>query len=607
MATPLRETEKGTYVTTHDVPSENHNAETRPETNWKTGWKTQFPWFGVISILCVWISAGAAAIVLVCSNHKAQSSWPKKITPNVILAAINSFSDLMLAIAIGQGVAIAWWRKVVRGATVQDLHYSWGFGTSLWAMIQGWKYLNFIALAALATKVAIIDGILLQRATQTYQANDPTKNITITAPYVTSFPITGVIAKGHNAVTIPEYTFQNTVAQQWNGGSLNPSSSSLFQGCNGVCEGTLPTVGFAYSCDTVTNSLFRYVDVQPLNLTDPKYQNASIPIFDVSFTMSWANATKNYTSIIFDALFYTAAGEDGDCSGNVGHMRCEMRPASLKSDFSVINYDSLTEASGTGSSASLQLGWLLHSKTMGKQSGDSSSVAQALNAWNTKGDQLNTFEVDSFLPIAEDGSPGNSTMGGIQLVLQEYMGASANISYNATSKLWDLQSEGTFANTMLGFGQGYVPDTCNYMYAQGTGLKIIYAINNLAMSISTSQAYSQSDPFHLQVQQTKLGVHYKTAYAYMAAAIASMILCTFLVIPTYWGYWELGRPVSLAPVEIASAFMAPVLDHPAAGKGVVDDLLVEVGHRKIMFGHLDEENRLGVQDITQVRRVGSGP
>jgi hypothetical protein len=612
MATSALDKEKSINVTTNNIasPSASQDPDASLDTVWETGWKSRFPWLGAIAILCVWISAGAAAILLVLSDNRPQSTWPNKITPNVVLAGINSFSNIMLVIAIGQGIAIAWWRKVLRGATVQDLHYSWGFGTSVLALLKGWRYLNLIALAALAAKIAIVDSILLQRATQTYQANDPSRNVSIVAPHVTSFPISGTRAQGTDNVTIPDYVFQNAIVGPWKGGVLDSATTTAaFDGCNGICEGTLPSVGFSYSCDTVTNSLFRYSDVQPFNLTEQRGSNTSIPVFKASFDMSWANATKNYTSILFDALYYTAQGVDGDCSGMIGHTHCEIRPAMLQADFSIFDYDALSsDAAGTGSTASLQLGWFVHSKTTGKEAGDSSSMARAVNAWNQKGDQLIDYAVESFLPIAEDGGPGNTTMGGIQKVLQQYMGASANLSYDSTTDSWDLRSEGIFADQMLGAYQGYRPGTCEYGSSPATGLYIVQSINNLAMTIATSLTYSTSDsvPSNLTVLETNLGVHYKTSYPFMAAALACMVLCTLLVLPTYWGFWQLGRDVSLAPVEIASAFLAPVLDHPAAGKVVVDDLLVEVGQRKVMFGHLEEQNRLGVLGADSVGKMGKG-
>jgi hypothetical protein len=55
---------------------------------------------------------------------------PVQLSPSVALAVINTVSNLSLAIAVGQGVVIAWWRQAMKGATVAELQDSWGFSTS---------------------------------------------------------------------------------------------------------------------------------------------------------------------------------------------------------------------------------------------------------------------------------------------------------------------------------------------------------------------------------------------------------------------------------------------------------------------------------------------
>lgn len=40
------------------------------------------------------------------------------------------------------------------------------------------------------------------------------------------------------------------------------------------------------------------------------------------------------------------------------------------------------------------------------------------------------------------------------------------------------------------------------------------------------------------------------SFRYIAAAIVELV-CILLVLPTYWGWWKLGRPVSFSPLELA--------------------------------------------------------
>lgn len=87
-------------------------------------------------------------------------------------------------------------------------------------------------------------------------------------------------------------------------------------------------------------------------------------------------------------------------------------------------------------------------------------------------------------------------------------------------------------------------------------------------------------------------VHYMTNYEYMIAGIVTTLAAVLLVIPAYWKYGELGREVTLGPIEVASAFQAPLLTqgrrYAAEEKGNVDDLIKDVGRRKVMYGFVDE-------------------
>jgi hypothetical protein len=80
---------------------------------------------------------------------------------------------------LGNGVAIAWWRKMLKGsATIKDLHRSWSFSTSIKNIAFAGRYFNLIALAALTTKLTIIDSTLMQKVFSTYVGTDRPVNVT---------------------------------------------------------------------------------------------------------------------------------------------------------------------------------------------------------------------------------------------------------------------------------------------------------------------------------------------------------------------------------------------------------------------------------------------
>jgi hypothetical protein len=63
-------------------------------------------------MLGVLLCTGAVVGVLVASNGMSSSRWTQKLGPNVCIQAITSVSTLLLGVAIVNGIAIAWWRKV---------------------------------------------------------------------------------------------------------------------------------------------------------------------------------------------------------------------------------------------------------------------------------------------------------------------------------------------------------------------------------------------------------------------------------------------------------------------------------------------------------------
>ena len=58
---------------------------------------------------------------------------------------------------------------------------------------------------------------------------------------------------------------------------------------------------------------------------------------------------------------------------------------------------------------------------------------------------------------------------------------------------------------------------------------------------------------HTNVTGYLQGVHnvFHTAYGWFIAAALVELTCILLVLPTYWGWWKIGRSVSLSPLEIA--------------------------------------------------------
>lgn len=131
--------------------------------DWKPGFRHQFPWIGFSGLVIVLIATSMAVAILVTSNHERVNDWPFKkypIQPNVLINIANQFQNLGLLTMISQGLAIAWWRKALRGASLGTLHRNHAYSYSFLSIITAGKHFNIVALAALMTKFAVIDSTL---------------------------------------------------------------------------------------------------------------------------------------------------------------------------------------------------------------------------------------------------------------------------------------------------------------------------------------------------------------------------------------------------------------------------------------------------------------
>ena len=74
----------------------------------------------------------------------------------------------------------------------------------------------------------------------------------------------------------------------------------------------------------------------------------------------------------------------------------------------------------------------------------------------------------------------------------------------------------------------------------------------------------------VNTQELKDETYYVSRMGFAWGAFASTIIVVLLILPSYWGYWQLGRKVTLGPLEIANAFDAPAFSHVSTGAGHVD-------------------------------------
>ena len=95
---------------------------------------------------------------------------------------------------------------------------------------------------------------------------------------------------------------------------------------------------------------------------------------------------------------------------------------------------------------------------------------------------------------------------------------------------------------------------------------VIASINKLMVYLGAEAAKMRaSDAYYLKTHMDPgwpintttigdvVGDHnvYHTEFKFFGAAAIIELACILLVVPTYWGWWRLGRPCSFSPLEIA--------------------------------------------------------
>lgn len=76
---------------------------------------------------------------------------------------------------------------------------------------------------------------------------------------------------------------------------------------------------------------------------------------------------------------------------------------------------------------------------------------------------------------------------------------------------------------------------------------------------------------------------FQTNYWWFTAAAVLEVMCIACILPTYWGWRRLGRPVSFSPLELAKAFDAPLLEN-CSSNATGNDLANIAGSVPVRYG-----------------------
>lgn len=576
------------------------------------------PWWGFSALILALVCSAGSFLVLHFSDGKSATQWPELIAPNVCLSILGSVSTIALTFAIGEGIAIAWWRRAMKGASVKELHHAWSFSASVASIFIQLKSFNVIALAALTAKLSIVDGILYQRATTTYIDVDwhpvPAE---IDAWVSDSFPATAVMGV-HNDTDFRLYrSFANVVDDWYRQPNVPLFSDRGIPGCNGVgCTYPLAGMGFSFDCESnVQNDEF-------VNIAPTSSNAGDITMFSIAVDMLYPDEIKDYSRlqvttkspyVDLDAGLEESAST---CPTNFTITTCEIRPAVLNYTIWYVQANSVEESRlkavlkaqndphhpipkkqdsafsvSLGDSGSM-LGWSCGSiaANLAGVESESNEVGVCFT-YVPELRQTAGVEVLKNIDIHEPWMPGaNSSLLGIYQTLKDVLESQASISYqNGT---WYESTTGLSASVQ---SESTVTDgSCSYSYADPID-HIILTTNTLTRQISIAKqlwgvdASTRSSNVKAKGIQFFRDVYHSTDYVYAIAGMVLTAICVLLVIPVYWGFWQLGRDVTMGPLEIAYAFQGPAFAGVTDTNGHVSGLVKAVGDTRIKYAAVQDE------------------
>ncbi|KAI4929021.1 hypothetical protein J4E85_005644 [Alternaria conjuncta] len=508
--------------------------------DWRPGFKNQFPWIGFAGLVVIFVATATAVVILVSSHKKRVKDWPF---------------------------------------------------TSFYAIVTSGRYFNLVALAALMTKFAVVDSTLFQKATRTIVTQQKEyANSTMTGWVERDWPANfGGIpgADGHIKTVDAAWA---SVLDAYNGklanskvhDSLNDTASFFDCPYRQECSGAIEGLGFAFDCTTE----YENVDYGLRQWEGSEHSGIPYPLWDVKFRPSWANETKTYASIELKMRYVDShAGKDEhSCPGTMNIRTCEIRPAVVRYPVTVM-VPSKEELDGGNI--------VTHIKFFNDD-----------RFWRT-GTNLNDITQIDDLKVLNTAKLNEyfnetSTVGALAYIMNNLYESSANISHGST---WDIVARGASAQSIFYAESDESEDRCWYNIKKpgrdDPTIELLRKLNTLSF---VTALYIKGAPTTDRDKRKALGMtsqnittsitgiveEYLTSSAYVYGALAATFITVILVLPVYWGFWQLGRKVTLGPLEISQAFGAPIIapDKMKAYHGDFDQVLEDVGDRRVQYGQL---------------------
>ncbi|KAK7530142.1 uncharacterized protein J3D65DRAFT_146901 [Phyllosticta citribraziliensis] len=516
--------------TTRSVDDAN-DINSRLSAYWIPGFWARFPFVGFAAVLAYLGAAAGVVAVLLSSDGEITDTWGWGHAPNTYLSILSIVMNMLLSFAFAQGLTLSYWRKLLKGSTIAGLHYHWNAGQSIFGAFEG-VFRGFGLLNGLAFIAWICSS-----------ARSPVNQAAAGIDSNVVFPTNGTMHL-ELAQKLPEgYTGQTTYsrAAMSETSALTRNFSTIMRDysnrrtlklehsyCGDMCNATLNVFGFDANCTTHVGEALSG-DLDP---------GASYTLFSTDVAI-WGD--DDYMSL------YT---------GYTGGL----------------NVTSYYKSNDTGTPKQHTRMCLLQPSIMALPVTFSNSTVSLYGSMTTDR-QVEKLEYQG----PSSRNPRDTTIGGFQLAMSTLFKSSA--TYEFGGAVSSIRFEGNTVNQYVDSSSAAdftSPDDVNWNDPTDDILDAVrevafrtslYATTDSSMNTTARNALDPSQDVYY-VGDT-LNTVYSTDIIKMIIGAALAVLGLLGALPLYYGWWELGRDVTMSPVEIAKAFDARLLaetnEHDAKG------------------------------------------
>ncbi|KAF2452190.1 hypothetical protein P171DRAFT_426568 [Karstenula rhodostoma CBS 690.94] len=597
-------------ATVDETPPSSHKYFRHPRhmlEPWMNGVWMRFPWWGAGALFLIVLLTGASAGILLASHGTTMDDWKigrDNAQPHVYISVFEMMMIFLILFALVEGVVIRFWRQLLQGTTLDALHDTYE-SMYLWPAARRISRVRFnlVAVACVLASVSFARGPLFQRA--------------LTISDNTHKSLSGMVDLKIAPHPLVEF-FTNKGSNPLEQGGVTPFFAELVKGlgagnplaydqpasCGDYCVGVVKGYTFKVTCD----SSIRHTDLNTL-LQECKActteQCKSNCEFRRTTSLSSTFFSTSYESAHDRLVLNSIHKNTTSCSGDVHVQTCTLTPTKSDIPFVLTNgtidrridipTSQVYDAVSTTDNAIMETYWPLALNTLFP------SVSVNVSA----SPDFSQLDHTKCVHTANLTNSPRSTDTSVAATTCSNSTVDPALFTNDPSAVYSAKySPSTGEDALCGTTwSDPMPDMINLMQtlafhttiATATAPASLFAPSLTgAALVSLRSSWTQRIP----VTGHRTLPVYHTSPLLVALGIAVSLLGVAAVIPLYYGFWELGRKVSLNPLEIARAFGAPLMEG-LDGNTTPDMITVERGGMGVKYGAVDrygEQKKLRVEE-----------